>query len=61
MAQARLMAEMLRDPTALGDLWRGPGIPAGDGRGKNWEDGGRGAMITRGGTAMLVKKTASLR
>jgi len=25
MAQARLLAKMLRDPTALGDLWRGPG------------------------------------
>ena len=35
MAQARLKAKMLRDPTALGDLWSRPGIPAGDGRGKN--------------------------
>jgi len=37
--QARLMVKMLRDPTALGDLWSGQGIPAGDGRGRNWEDG----------------------
>jgi len=56
MAQARLMAKMLRDPTALGGLWSGPGIPAGDGKGKRM--GGNGAMTTRSGTAMLVKKRA---
>jgi len=60
MAQGRLMAKMLTDTTALGDLWRGPGIPVGDGRGRIGTMGGRRTMTTRGGTAMLVQKTASL-
>jgi len=38
--QARLLGEMMRDPTALGDLWSGPGrevYPVEAGEGMNWD------------------------
>jgi len=39
-AQARLLGKLLRDPTALGDMWAGPGrevYPAKAEEGPNWE------------------------
>jgi len=41
-AQARLLGKMMRDPTTLGDLWSGPGLPvypAEADEGTNWEGG----------------------
>ena len=44
-AQARLLRKMMRDPTALGDLWSGPRklvYPAEVEEGTNWEGGREG-------------------
>ena len=41
-AQARLLGKLMRDPTALGDLWSGPGMEvylAEAEEGTNWEAG----------------------
>jgi len=41
-AQARLLGKMMRDPTTLGDLWSGSGLPvypAEVEEGTNWEGG----------------------
>jgi len=41
-AQAHLLGKMMRDPTTLGNLWSGPGLPVCPAKlkkGTNWEEG----------------------
>jgi len=43
-AQARLLVKMMRDPTALGDLWSGLGKPVSSRGGRGDELGGGEVM-----------------
>ena len=56
-AQARLLGKMMRDPTALGDLWSGPGkpvYPAEAEEGTNWEGEDRGRTVESNGGKLKV-------
>jgi len=61
-AQARLLGKMMRDPTALEDMWSGPVkavSPAEVGEGTNWEAGRSGRIVGCSGIGTIRMVTGS--